>query len=33
MELGQIRMIDVTQKKETERQAVAKGKVQMKPAT
>ncbi len=26
-------MIDVTQKKETERQAVAKGKVQMKPAT
>jgi len=33
MELGPIRMIDVTQKKETERQAVAKGKVQMKPAT
>jgi cyclic pyranopterin phosphate synthase len=33
MELGQIHMIDVTQKKETERQAVAKGKVQMKPAT
>ena len=33
MELGQIRMIDVTQKKETERQAIAKGKVQMKPAT
>jgi len=33
MELGQIRMIDVTQKKETERQAVAKGKVQMKLAT
>jgi len=33
MELGSIRMIDVTQKKETERQAVAKGKVQMKPAT
>jgi cyclic pyranopterin phosphate synthase len=33
MEFGQIRMIDVTQKKETERQAVAKGKVQMKPAT
>jgi len=33
MELGQIRMIDVTQKKETERQAVAKGKIQMKPAT
>jgi len=26
-------MIDVTRKKETERQAVAKGKVQMKPAT
>jgi cyclic pyranopterin phosphate synthase len=26
-------MIDVTQKKETERQAVAKGKVQMKPTT
>ena len=26
-------MIDVTQKKETERQALAKGKVQMKPAT
>jgi cyclic pyranopterin phosphate synthase len=33
MELGQIRMIDVTRKKGTERQAVAKGKVQMKPAT
>jgi cyclic pyranopterin phosphate synthase len=33
MELGQIHMIDVTQKKETERQAIAKGKVQMKPAT
>jgi cyclic pyranopterin phosphate synthase len=33
MELRQIRMIDVTQKKETERQAVARGKVQMKPAT
>jgi len=33
MELGQIHMIDVTQKKETERQAVAKGKVQMQPAT
>lgn len=33
MELGQIRMIDVTRKKETERQAVAKGKVQMKSAT
>jgi len=26
-------MIDVTRKKETERQAIAKGKVQMKPAT
>lgn len=33
MESGQIHMIDVTQKKETERQAVAKGKVQMKGAT
>jgi cyclic pyranopterin phosphate synthase len=33
MELGPIHMIDVTRKKETERQAVAKGKVQMKPAT
>lgn len=33
MESGQIRMIDVTQKKATERQAVARGKVQMKPAT
>jgi cyclic pyranopterin phosphate synthase len=33
MELGPIRMIDVTQKKETERQAVAKGKVQMNSAT
>jgi len=33
MELGQIHMIDVTQKKETERQAIAKGKVQIKPAT
>ena len=33
MELGQIRMIDVTQKEETEREAVAKGKVQMKPET
>jgi cyclic pyranopterin phosphate synthase len=33
MELGQIHMIDVTQKKETQRQAVAKGKIQMKPAT
>jgi cyclic pyranopterin phosphate synthase len=33
MELGPIHMIDVTQKKETERQAVAKGKIQMKLAT
>jgi cyclic pyranopterin phosphate synthase len=33
MELGQIHMIDITKKKETERQAIAKGKVQMKPAT
>ena len=33
MKSGQIHMIDVTQKEETERQAVAKGKVQMKPAT
>ncbi len=33
MELGQIHMMDVTRKRETERQAVAEGKVQMKPAT
>jgi cyclic pyranopterin phosphate synthase len=33
MESRQIRMIDVTQKPETERKAVAKGKVKMKPAT
>jgi cyclic pyranopterin phosphate synthase len=33
MESGPIHMIDVTQKKETQRQAVAKGKVQMKLAT
>jgi len=33
MESGQIHMLDVTQKKETERQAVAKGRVQMEPAT
>jgi cyclic pyranopterin phosphate synthase len=33
MKSGLIHMIDVTQKKETQRQAVAKGKVQMKPAT
>ena len=30
---GQIHMIDVTQKPETEREAVAKGRVKMKPAT
>jgi len=33
MEPVQIRMIDVTQKKETERLAVASARVQMKPAT
>ena len=33
MELRPIHMIDVTQKKETDRLAIAKGKVQMKPAT
>jgi cyclic pyranopterin phosphate synthase len=33
MESGPIHMIDVTRKKETERQAVAKGKIQMKPTT
>jgi cyclic pyranopterin phosphate synthase len=33
MEPGQIHMIDVTRKKETERQAIAEGKVQMKPTT
>ena len=33
MKPGAIHMIDVTQKKETERQAVAKGRIQMKPAT
>ncbi len=33
MESVQIHMIDVTRKEDTERQAVAKGKVQMKPAT
>jgi len=33
MDSRPIHMIDVTQKEETERQAVAKGKVQMKPAT
>ena len=33
MEPGKIRMVDVTSKKETQRQAVAKGKVQMKRTT
>ena len=33
MESGQIHMIDITHKKETERRAIAAGKVQMKPAT
>jgi cyclic pyranopterin phosphate synthase len=33
MESGSIHMVDVTQKKETQREAVARGKVQMKPAT
>jgi len=33
MDSGQIRMMDVTQKEETERQAVARAKVKMKPAT
>jgi cyclic pyranopterin phosphate synthase len=33
MESGQIHMIDVTQKRETKRLAIAKGKIQMKPAT
>ena len=33
MESGSIRMIDVTEKNETERRAIAKGRVQMKPAT
>ena len=33
MESGQIHMIDVTGKADTEREAVARGKVQMKPAT
>ena len=33
MESGQIRMGDITQKAETERQAVAKGRVMMKPTT
>jgi len=33
MESSQIHMIDVTQKKETLRQVVAKGRIEMKPAT
>jgi cyclic pyranopterin phosphate synthase len=33
MESGQIHMIDVTRKRETERQATATGRIQMKPAT
>jgi len=33
MESGQIRMIDITRKEDTEREAVARGQVQMKPAT
>ena len=33
MKSGPIRMIDVTRKNDTERQAVAKGKIKMKPAT
>jgi len=33
MESGPIRMVDVTRKKDTQRQAVARGKVRMKPAT
>ena len=33
MDSMQTRMIDITQKQETERQAVAKGKVRMKPST
>jgi len=33
MESGQIRMIDVTRKRETERRATAKGKIQMRPST
>lgn len=33
MESGRIHMVDVTLKRETQRQAVAKGKIQMKPAT
>ena len=33
MKSGPIHMIDVSQKKETQRQAVAKGKIQMEPTT
>jgi len=33
MESGQIHMIDVTEKGDTEREAVARGKLQMKPST
>ncbi|MFC1911379.1 cyclic pyranopterin monophosphate synthase MoaC [Chloroflexota bacterium] len=33
MDSGQIHMIDVTAKEDTEREAVARGKVQIKPAT
>jgi len=33
MESGSIHMIDVTRKKETQRQAVAKGRIRMKPTT
>jgi cyclic pyranopterin phosphate synthase len=33
MQSGQVRMIDVTQKKETEREAIARGKIQMNPTT
>ena len=33
MESGQIHMVDVTAKEDTEREAVARGKVTMKPAT
>jgi cyclic pyranopterin phosphate synthase len=33
MDSGQIHMIDITQKRETERQAVAEAKIRMKPAT
>ena len=33
MDSGRIQMVDVTQKKESQREAVARGKVEMKPAT